>query len=42
MAAEDQGASISSREVDVEHLDGIELLEEGTRGEPRGFLSRSF
>jgi hypothetical protein len=28
VAAEDQGASISSREVDVEQLHGIELLED--------------
>ena len=33
VAPEDQGASIGSREVDVEHLHGIELLEDRARGE---------
>jgi hypothetical protein len=34
--AEDPGASIGSREVDVEHLHGIELLEDSGQGETRG------
>jgi hypothetical protein len=29
LAAQDQGAAISGREVDVEHLDGGELVEHG-------------
>ena len=37
VAPEDQGASIGSREVDVEHLHGIELLEDRARGETGGF-----
>ena len=37
VAAEDQGASIGSREMDVEHLHGAKLLEDRARSEPRGF-----
>ena len=33
VAAEDQGAAIGGREVDVEHLDGGELVEHGPRSE---------
>src|SRR4029077_5290453 len=32
----DQGAAISGREVDIEHLDGGELVEHGPRGEAGG------
>ena len=35
VAAQDQHAAIGGREVDVEHLDGGELVEYGPRGEGR-------
>ena len=34
VAAQDQCTAIGGREVDVEHLDGGELVEHGPRGEP--------
>src|SRR6266852_8395467 len=36
VAAQDQCAAIGGREVDVEHLDGGELVEHGPRGEAGG------
>src|SRR5258708_10846852 len=36
MAAEDQGAAIGGREVDIEHLDGSEFVEHGARREAAG------
>ena len=36
VAAQDQRAAIGGREVDVEHLDGGELVEHGSRGEAAG------
>ena len=35
VAAQDQGASIGSWEVNIEHLDGSELVEDGARSQPR-------
>ena len=35
VAAQDQGASIGGWEVNIEHLDGGELVEDGARGQPR-------
>jgi len=37
VATEDHDASIGSREMDVEHLHGAELLEDRARREPGGF-----
>ena len=42
VAAEDHGASIGSREMDVEDLHGAELLEDRARKPAWGALSRSF
>ena len=41
VAAEDQRAPVGGREVDVEHLDGGQLVERGSRGEPRGERAES-
>ena len=35
VAAQDQGASIGGWEVNIEHLDGGELVEDGARSQPR-------
>jgi len=34
VAAQDQGAAIGSREVNIEHVDASEFVEHGSRGEP--------
>jgi hypothetical protein len=35
VATQDQGASIGGWEVNIEHLNGRKLVEDGTRGQPR-------
>ena len=43
VAAQDQGAAIAGREMNIEHLDPGELVQYGTRGETcgQGLESRS-
>ena len=41
VAAQDEGAAVGGGEVDIEHLDGGELVEDGSGGEAGGVLAQS-